>query len=189
MKHIRFQSAFSVAFVPGFVLAAIGVALAGCTTVQTDPRKVSTADLLWGHGRLEAHVASRTAHLAQLKSRAEELEQQVIVQLGRLHRAQQDLAAPSATEAASRARRNELMQQLQSQKAKAESILNRSLGANRTIEKLKNEKITLDEKIRTDLAATDAATQAVKELEEENKVLDQAIVRTLQLKTEQLLRQ
>ena len=168
--------------------AALLSLLPGCaTTTETDPMKLKAGDLIGpGQKRLGEHLASRRQVLGALQARASDLETQLMLDLGKLHRIETSRAAAGQNEAEARAQ----LLAVAEQRKKAEAMLEQIAEARLRLEKARAEKAaTQAEAIERELAQQKALEAEIQRLESEVAIISDSIRRTLRLREEQMLRE
>ena len=178
---MKFQLRFA------FFLPVVLLVLAGCaTTAETDPLKVSAGDLLRGQDRLKEHLSTRRAVLESLQARAGELETQLTINLGKLHRAEAAQAASGQADAAAQAELKEIGVQQAKAEAKLEEIAKARAEIAKNIATTTQGKIAAVEREKEQQKALQ---NEIQRLESEVGIINDSIRRTLRLREEQMLRE
>lgn len=155
---------------------AASLTLAACVSqTPNSTRTASTADVLFGDS-VQQRLEQRRAYLASLNARLGSLEEHLIFSLGRLRRVQRELAAAETDADAAGADAREAEQELEEHQLRATRLLERVEDLSRQVEGAEED---LGELVRAEAEA--------EALEEENRVMERAITRTLERRTLELL--
>lgn len=140
-----------------------------------------------GYGRLNNYLEERRTHLASLHSDLQELDLQIELSLGKLFRVRKELEAAREAESISREAREKMESYVQKQMETKEKLRNRISESEKRVQSLEAEKVRRETEIAEDQRQIEEVRARCDKLTEDNKVMDAAIERTLNLKTEQLL--
>ena len=161
--------------------------MTACATGAKSPQEANTAEILFGDN-VQQYLAARRAKLQGLHNRATDLDQQILLKLGQLHRLERDLEATRTTTSKSDQERIQLMQEVAVQKSKAEKAFNLSSVLKAQSESMQKEDKLARENRAPDQARIKSLDQDIADLEAKVVVLDRAIERNLKLKAEQYYR-
>lgn len=161
--------------------------VAACTTSSSvDPRAASTLEVLHGGG-IENYLAERRLQLAKVQQRVDELDQTLIFKMGQLRRIEKDLAAAQKLDVEAQKERDELLQLVTERQREADEAISRAAEARAEKTRLEALRDEVAANPEADAAERQALEKRVAQLEQEVRILDRAIERSLKLRTTQLL--
>lgn len=157
--------------------------IGGCATGAKNPNSANTFEILFGNN-VQNYISRKKIELKQLNTRTSQLDAEIISSLGRIHRIEKKLKYNQSKTLRSSQQLQNLRMEINQQKEKAESSLQR-------VAELKSQILFLEsdfDNIHKNITQIENLKKEVSQLEEENVVLNRAIERNLNLKAEQLFR-
>jgi chromosome segregation ATPase len=133
---------------------------------------------------IKQFLAIRQQELDQLDQRIAVLDDRLFERLGQLNRMQKDLEASRAQEGLSRADARALEEEIEKRKAAEEAALDNIIALKQQRNQLQSATVESEQRQREDEAARKQLKNDIKDIEEQNEVLEEAFQRTIELRRE-----
>ncbi len=173
-----------VKFLPFLIVFSF---LIGCSTEAKDPYSANTLEILFGNN-VENYLAGRRLELQNLQGQASKLDDDILGKLGELFKIEKELENARLKTGKSDKKLAEFQQEVSRKKAEAEAAFEKTSALKLQIETLQSDQKINATTIERDKSEIAGLKEDLTQLEAENKTLDRAIRRNLNLKAEQLLR-
>lgn len=159
----------------------------GCATGAKSPEKANIAEILFGNN-VQQYLAYRKKHLDSLQKKVMNLDEQTIELLGELHSLEARLLTLIPKTNISNAQLDELRDEVGAKKKELEQNLTRTESLKQQVISVSSNLYTAQQNHKADKEQLKALETAASELQEQTAILNRSVTRTLNLKTEQLLR-
>ena len=169
------------------ILLVVLLYLAGCETNPKAPEDASTTDILFGNG-VEKYLAYKRIQLQKLQNRVNILDEDIVTKLGQLYSIEKKLNKVQNKIETSNYDIATLLKEVQKQKTLAETTLSKLSSMQEKVTSLEakiNKNRQFQERDRKQI---EELNKEILVLEEHNRIIDRAIVRSLNLKAEQLFK-
>lgn len=168
------------------LLPAISLFLmTSCTSTETDASKAKTGDFLFGQKRLEQHLEIRRQYLQSLKSRLDEMDDELLASKARL------FATKKSLEEAQRPGKelSDLLAEVKRLERESEQLTDQLLKAKDDLERI--DRLAASQKISNEQlkVESEAAKARVDKLEMQLAVVKNGIARAAKIRAEQVLQE
>ena len=158
-----------------------------CRAQAGNPRTAGTLDVLFS-GDSEKYLAAKRAELARLQGQISQLDDRLLSRLGELHAEEMRLQKARGSASTAESRRQAAEQEVRALKQQAERAHQQTAELKGRADGLKLAAKASAQEAKAEEEKVSALKSDVQRLEDENRVLDRAINRTLKSKAEQNLR-
>jgi chromosome segregation ATPase len=158
-----------------------------CSAQAGNPRTAGTLDILFS-GDSDKYLAGKRAELARLQDQLSALDDRLLSRLGELHAEEARLQKVRGSNAQAENERKGAEDEVRALKQQAERAYQQTAALKGRADGLKLAAKASAQEARAEEEKVSALKSDVQRLEDENRILDRAINRTLKSKAEQNLR-